>query len=88
MMRRQRRLNWISRTTLLSEFGVVSPECAAALARNVKRKFGSDIGIGLTGAAGPDPHDGKPMGTVWIGIAYRDEDVKTYKLDLIRFKEC
>lgn len=68
--------------SLLSAFGVVSPECAAALAGNVKRKFGSDIGIGLTGAAGPDPHDGKPMGTVWIGIAYRDEDVKTYKLDL------
>lgn len=68
--------------SLLDEFGVVSPECAAALARNVKRKFGSDIGIGLTGAAGPDPHDGKPVGTVWIGIALQDEKVETYKLDL------
>ncbi|HEX5565273.1 MAG TPA: competence/damage-inducible protein A [Sporosarcina sp.] len=68
--------------SLLNEYGVVSPECAAVLARNVKRKFGSDIGVGLTGAAGPDPHDGKPVGTVWIGIAFRDEEVKTYKLDL------
>ena len=68
--------------TLLDEHGVVSPECAAALARNVKRKFGSDIGVGLTGAAGPDPHDGTPMGTIWIGIAYHDEEVKTYKLNL------
>ncbi|MCM3637810.1 competence/damage-inducible protein A [Sporosarcina luteola] len=68
--------------SLLDEFGVVSPECAAALARNVKRKFGSDIGIGLTGAAGPDPHDGKPMGTVWIGIALQDGKVETYKLNL------
>ena len=68
--------------TLLDKYGVVSSECAAALARSVKRKFESDIGIGLTGAAGPDPHDGQPMGTVWIGIAYRDEEVKTYKLDL------
>lgn len=68
--------------SLLDEFGVVSPECAAALARNVKRKFGSDIGVGLTGAAGPDPHDGKPLGTVYIGIAFPDEEVKTYKLDL------
>lgn len=68
--------------SLLEEFGVVSAECAAALAGNVKRKFGSDIGIGLTGAAGPDPHDGKPVGTVWIGIACRNEEVKTYKLDL------
>jgi len=68
--------------SLLDEFGVVSPECAAALARNVKLKFGSDIGVGLTGAAGPDPHDGKPVGTVWIGIACLDNEVKTYKLDL------
>ncbi|WP_252503544.1 competence/damage-inducible protein A [Sporosarcina sp. Marseille-Q4943] len=67
--------------SLLDEFGVVSPECAAALAQNVKRKFGSDIGVGLTGAAGPDPHDGKPMGTVWIGIACR-EVVNTFKLSL------
>ncbi|MFC5603131.1 competence/damage-inducible protein A [Sporosarcina koreensis] len=68
--------------TLLDEYGVVSSECATALARNVKRKFGSDIGVGLTGAAGPDPHDGKPVGTVWIGIAFQDEEVKTFKLDL------
>ncbi|GEN81959.1 putative competence-damage inducible protein [Sporosarcina luteola] len=67
---------------LLEEHGVVSPECAAALARNVKQKFGSDIGIGLTGAAGPDPHDGKPMGTVWIGLALKDDEVKTFKLNL------
>ncbi|MCM3742900.1 competence/damage-inducible protein A [Sporosarcina luteola] len=68
--------------SLLDEFGVVSPECAAALAQHVKRKFDSDIGIGLTGAAGPDPHDGKPMGTVWIGIALQDGTVETYKLKL------
>lgn len=68
--------------SLLNEFGAVSSQCASALARNVKRKFGSDIGVGLTGAAGPDPHDAKPVGTVWIGIAYLDEEVKTYKLDL------
>lgn len=68
--------------SLLEEYGVVSPECAAVLATNVKKKFGSDIGIGLTGAAGPDPHDGQPVGTVWIGISYRNEQVKTYKLNL------
>ncbi|MBE1553394.1 competence/damage-inducible protein A [Sporosarcina limicola] len=67
-------------TDLLDEFGVVSAECAAALAANVKRKFGTDIGVGLTGAAGPDPHDGKPSGTVWIGIAMKDMEPETYKL--------
>ena len=69
---------------------MVSAECAASLAVNVKRKFNTDIGIGLTGAAGPDPHDGKPVGTVWIGIAlpnaetskhisyfYQDQEIQT-----------
>lgn len=68
--------------TLLEEYGVVSSECAAALAVQVKRKFSSDIGVGLTGAAGPDPHDGEPAGVIWIGIAFKDESVKTYKLNL------
>lgn len=42
---------------LLTEFGVVSSECAAAMAFNVREKFGTHIGIGLTGAAGPEAHD-------------------------------
>jgi nicotinamide-nucleotide amidase len=66
--------------TMLSEFGIVSEECAAALAVNVKREFATDIGVGLTGAAGPSPHDGEPVGTVWIGIAFKEEEPKTYKL--------
>ena len=65
---------------LLDEFGIVSEECAAALAASVKRKFATDIGVGLTGAAGPSPHDGEPVGTVWIGIAFKEEEPKTYKL--------
>ncbi|QTD42262.1 competence/damage-inducible protein A [Sporosarcina sp. Te-1] len=71
----------ISRS-LLDEFGVVSKECAAALATQVKRKFQSDIGVGLTGVAGPDPHDNQPVGTVWIGISLYDGTVETYKLSL------
>ena len=53
---------------MLDEYGVVSAECAAALAE-CQTEICADIGVGLTGAAGPDPHDGKPVGTVWIGIA-------------------
>ena len=68
--------------SLLSEYGAVSAECAVALAVNVKRKFGSDIGVGITGAAGPDPHDGEPVGTVWISIAMPNEEPKTHKLAL------
>ncbi|WP_438317793.1 competence/damage-inducible protein A [Sporosarcina sp. FA9] len=65
---------------LLSTYGAVSSECAAALAVSVMKKFGTDVGIGITGAAGPDPHDGKPVGTVWISIASQQGTPQTYKL--------
>lgn len=65
---------------LLDTYGIVSEECAASLAENVKRKFGTDVGVGITGAAGPTPHDGEPAGTVWIGIAVPNEKTATYKL--------
>lgn len=66
---------------LLNQYGIVSSECVMSMARNVREKFGTDIGIGLTGAAGPEPHDGEPAGTIWIGIAI-GEDVVTRKLQL------
>lgn len=65
---------------LLSKYGIVSSECAAALAEKVMSKFGSDIGISLTGAAGPEPHDGEAAGTVWIGIVRKGYEPVTYKL--------
>lgn len=67
---------------LLAEHGIVSSECAEALAIHVKQKFGTDVGIGITGAAGPTTHGGKPVGTVWIGIVVGDEPPKTHKLVL------
>lgn len=69
-------------TQLLAEYGVVSSECAEALAKAVQQKFGSNIGVGLTGAAGPSGHGDAPAGTVWIGLAIDDEPVQTYKLQL------
>lgn len=65
---------------LLDEHGIVSSECAAALALKVKEKFRTNIGIGITGAAGPTPHDGEPAGTVWIGIVLPNAAPATYKL--------
>jgi nicotinamide-nucleotide amidase len=49
--------------------GVVSEECAIEMARGTKELYGSDVGLGLTGVAGPESHDGKPPGTVCIGLA-------------------
>ena len=66
---------------LLEQYGVVSEETAIAMAEAVREKFGTDISVSLTGAAGPDAHGAQPAGTVWIGIA--DENgAKAYRLQL------
>jgi nicotinamide-nucleotide amidase len=50
--------------------GVVSEECAREMAAGARRIFGADIGVSLTGVAGPEEHDGKPVGTVCVGLAW------------------
>jgi nicotinamide-nucleotide amidase len=53
---------------IIAEHGVVSAETATAMARAVRERLGADIGIGITGVAGPDPQDGVPVGQVYIGL--------------------
>ncbi len=48
---------------------VVSEEAAREMAEAAQRVLGADVGISTTGVAGPDEHDGQPVGTVWFGIA-------------------
>jgi nicotinamide-nucleotide amidase len=52
----------------IEEHGVVSDETAAAMAAAVRDRLGADIGIGITGVAGPEPQDGKPVGEVHIAL--------------------
>jgi nicotinamide-nucleotide amidase len=54
---------------LLEDRGPVDPQVAAALAVGARRRLGATWGLGLTGVAGPDPQDAKPVGTVHIGLA-------------------
>ncbi|WLV25824.1 competence/damage-inducible protein A [Aciduricibacillus chroicocephali] len=58
---------------LIDEHGTVSEACATAMAKNVKELLGGDIGISFTGVAGPGSAEGKPAGTVFIGLATSDE---------------
>jgi nicotinamide-nucleotide amidase len=44
---------------------VVSEDAAAALAAGARRVLGADVGLGVTGVAGPDAQDGQPVGTVF-----------------------
>lgn len=66
----------------IEEHSVVSKECATAMAEAVRKKFSTNIGVGLTGAAGPDGHGDKPAGTVWIAISMEGRETETYQLHL------
>jgi len=48
--------------------GVVSEACAREMAAGARRVLGADIGVALTGVAGPEPEDGIEPGLVWIGL--------------------
>ena len=52
---------------------VVSEEAAAAMASSACRVLGSDVGISVTGVAGPAEHDGQPVGTVCFGLSVDGE---------------
>ncbi|WP_175989080.1 competence/damage-inducible protein A [Bacillus sp. Marseille-Q1617] len=66
----------------LEQHSAVSEQCAKELAENVRTLFTSDIGISFTGVAGPDDHEGKKAGTVWIGLAVKDRPAKAFLLNL------
>lgn len=62
--------------------GVVSSQCAQELAENVAKMMNADIGISFTGVAGPDELEGKPVGTVYVGISIKGQPTRVEKLNL------
>ncbi len=61
---------------LLERVGAVSEEVARAMALGVRRTLDADIGIGITGVAGPEGgSEEKPVGLVWIAVALGTETV-------------
>jgi PncC family amidohydrolase len=47
---------------------VVSAAAAGAMAEGVRRLLGADVGLGVTGVAGPDSQEGQPPGTVFLAV--------------------
>lgn len=58
---------------LIEEKGAVSFEVAKAMAENIRTILGTDIGIGVTGLAGPDGDGAHEVGTVFIALAVEEE---------------
>jgi nicotinamide-nucleotide amidase len=56
---------------------VVTGVAAAAMAEGVCRATGSDVGLGITGVAGPDEQEGIPPGTVFVGLSLPGGSVST-----------
>lgn len=55
---------------ILKDFGAVSKETAIAMARGARKNLGSDIGMGITGIAGPTGGSkAKPVGTVFVAVS-------------------
>lgn len=59
---------------IVKEHGVVSIECAKAMAVGARSLMDSDYSFSITGVAGPDKSEGKDVGTVCFGFAGKDRE--------------
>jgi len=53
---------------IIEQYGAISEETARAMAHAIREQLGADFGLGITGIAGPDQQEGKPVGTVHIAV--------------------
>jgi PncC family amidohydrolase len=77
---------------LLSDHGAVSEPVAQAMAEGIRSRAGTNVGVGITGIAGPGggtPE--KPVGTVAVAVAVDDElRVRTFQFiggrEMVKFQ--
>jgi PncC family amidohydrolase len=73
---------------VLERHGAVSQEVALAMARGARRRLETDVGVGITGVAGPGAEeDGKPAGLVYVAVATPAAD-RVVRLDGDRGREA
>jgi PncC family amidohydrolase len=73
---------------VLERHGAVSQEVALAMARGARRRLETDVGVGITGVAGPGAEeDGKPAGLVYVAVATPAAD-RVVRLDEDRGREA
>lgn len=54
--------------SLVAAYGVISPECALAMARGVAALTGASYAVATTGVAGPEAQEDQPAGTVHVAL--------------------
>ena len=65
---------------LIREHGAVSEPVAAAMAQGIRDRAGVDVGVGITGIAGPGGgSEQKPVGTVCIAVSADESGVRTFR---------
>ena len=68
---------------LIEDHGAVSEQVAQALADGARAQLGADVGVGVTGIAGPGGGtEEKPVGLVWLSVATSDGEPMTRKVNL------
>lgn len=61
---------------VIEKYGVYSLQTASAMSHAVRQKSGSQIGVGITGIAGPQSdEDGKPAGTVFVSVTDGEREI-------------
>ena len=64
----------------INKLGAVSPEVVEAMASGIKKISGADIGVAISGIAGPGGGTKeKPVGTVYFGVDYKNKKVFSRK---------
>ncbi|MBM3119582.1 MAG: competence/damage-inducible protein A [Chloroflexi bacterium] len=75
---------------LISQCGLISAKAAETMATMAREKLGASIGAGLTGVMGPAEVEGKPVGTIFVGIddgQYSQSFTKNYPGNRLQVKQ-
>ena len=81
------KLAWGVSREVVETYGVISVECAREMARIARERLSADVGIGVTGVAGPDEQEGKPVGTVHIALDDSSGDARVVSYQFAQSRE-
>ncbi len=59
----------------IEKYGTVSEFTAKQMAENIKKLANADVGLSVTGVAGPEPSENKPVGLVFIALSDQNETI-------------